>query len=43
MGKLRIDLHDIYSDRRKIEESLKRVIEEAVKKRISEVEIIPML
>jgi DNA-nicking Smr family endonuclease len=41
MGKLKLDLHSIYSDGRKIEESLERLIQEAVKKRITEVEIIP--
>ena len=41
MGKMKLDLHHIYSNGRKIEESLERVISEAVKKRITEVEIIP--
>ena len=41
MGKLKLDLHDIYGDGRKIEESLLRVIQDAVKKKITEVEIIP--
>ncbi len=41
MGKLKLDLHDIYSDGRRIEAALERVIAEAVKKRITEVEIIP--
>ena len=41
MGKIELDLHDIYSNGRAIESELKRVIDEAVKKRISEVEIIP--
>jgi len=41
MGKIKLDLHDIYSDGRKIEESLKRVILEAVKRKITEIEIIP--
>jgi dsDNA-specific endonuclease/ATPase MutS2 len=41
MGKLKLDLHNIYSDGRRIEESLKRIIDEAVKKRITEIEIIP--
>jgi len=41
MGKLKLDLHNIYSDGRRIEEALERVIAEAVKKRITEVEIIP--
>jgi len=41
MGKLKLDLHDIYSDGRRIEEALKKVITQAVNKRITEVEIIP--
>ena len=41
MGKIKLDLHDIYSDGRKIEDALERVIKEAVNKRITEVEIIP--
>jgi len=41
MGRLKLDLHDIYSDGRRIEESLERVIQDAVKKKITEVEIIP--
>ncbi|MCK9431444.1 MAG: Smr/MutS family protein [Candidatus Omnitrophica bacterium] len=41
MGKLKLDLHDIYSDGRRIEESLSRIVFEAVKKKITEVEIIP--
>ena len=41
MGKIKLDLHDIYSNGRRIEEALERVIAEAVNKRITEVEIIP--
>ena len=41
MGKIKLDLHDIYGDGRKIEQALERVIKEAVNKRITEVEIIP--
>ena len=41
MGRIKLDLHDIYSDGSKIEASLQRVIDEAVRKRITEVEIIP--
>jgi dsDNA-specific endonuclease/ATPase MutS2 len=41
MGRLKLDLHDIFSDGRKIEDSLERVIAQAVKKRITKVEIIP--
>ncbi len=39
--KLKLDLHEIYSDGRKIEEALQDIIEQAVTKRASEVEIIP--
>ena len=39
--RLKLDLHPIYNDSRKIEESLQRIIEEAVSKRAKEVEIIP--
>jgi len=41
MGKLKLDLHDIYSDERAIEAELNRVVEKAVRKRIALVEIIP--
>ena len=41
MGRIKLDLHDIYSDGRSIDAELKRVINEAVNKRISLVEIIP--
>ena len=41
MGRLKLDLHNIYSNGRKIEEALERIIAEAVDKKISEVEIIP--
>ncbi|MBU1124804.1 MAG: Smr/MutS family protein [Candidatus Omnitrophica bacterium] len=41
MAKLKVDLHDIYSDGFRIETELRKVIEEAVRKRISLVEIIP--
>jgi dsDNA-specific endonuclease/ATPase MutS2 len=41
MGKLKLDLHDIYSDGLRIEESLEKIIKDAVNKRITEVEIIP--
>lgn len=39
--RLKLDLHPIYSDSRKIEEALEGIIEEAVTKRAAEVEIIP--
>lgn len=41
MGKLKLDLHDIYSDGRAIDRELNRVIREAVEKKITPVEIIP--
>jgi dsDNA-specific endonuclease/ATPase MutS2 len=41
MAKLKLDLHDIYNKSRSIEEALNDIIEEAIDKRITEVEIIP--
>ena len=41
MAKLKLDLHDIYNRGDKIEAELNRVMQEAVDKRISLVEIIP--
>ena len=41
MAKLKLDLHEIYNRGDKIETELNRVIQEAVDKRISLVEIIP--
>jgi len=41
MGRIKLDLHDIYNNARAIETELKRVIDEAVKKKIEEIEIIP--
>ena len=41
MAKLKLDLHDIYNDSRSLDEELNRVIEEAVRRKISLVEIIP--
>ena len=41
MAKLKLDLHDIYNDSRALDTELNRVIEEAVRKKISLVEIIP--
>ena len=41
MSKLKLDLHDIFNNNRKIEDALNEVIEEAVENRISLVEIIP--
>ena len=41
MSKIKLDLHDIFSNGRAIEAELNRVIQEAVDKKIELVEIIP--
>jgi dsDNA-specific endonuclease/ATPase MutS2 len=41
MAKIKLDLHNIYNKGRTIDEELNRVIEEAISKKISLVEIIP--
>ncbi len=41
MAKLKLDLHDIYNDNHALDAELNRVIEEAVRKKIALVEIIP--
>ena len=41
MAKIKLDLHDIFNKGRSIESELKRVIREAVDKRIPMVEIMP--
>ena len=41
MAKLKLDLHDIYNCGNKIDEELNRIIQKALDKRISLVEIIP--
>ena len=41
MAKLKLDLHEIYNRGDKIETELNRIIQEAIEKRISLVEIIP--
>jgi len=41
MAKIKLDLHDIFSNGRQIEAELNRVIREAVSKKIKLVEIIP--
>lgn len=41
MAKIKLDLHDIFNKSGAIDDELHRVIEEAVEKRISLVEIIP--
>ncbi|MDF1672678.1 MAG: Smr/MutS family protein [Vicingaceae bacterium] len=41
MGKLKLDLHDIYNKSSLIDEALNNIIEEALDKKIKLVEIIP--
>jgi dsDNA-specific endonuclease/ATPase MutS2 len=41
MAKLKLDLHDIYNKGEKIEAELQRMMDEAVEKKITLVEIIP--
>jgi DNA-nicking Smr family endonuclease len=41
MAKLKLDLHDIYNDGGRLDSELNRIIDEAVRKRIALVEIIP--
>ena len=41
MTKLKLDLHGIFSDGRSIDSELNRIIDQAVTKKISLVEIIP--
>lgn len=41
MAKLKLDLHDIYNKGHKIDEALNDIIDQAVKKKIKTVEIIP--
>lgn len=41
MAKLKLDLHDIYNDSRQLDAELNRIIEEAISRKISLVEIIP--
>jgi dsDNA-specific endonuclease/ATPase MutS2 len=41
MAKLKLDLHEIYNRGDKIEAELNRIVEEALDKKISLVEIIP--
>lgn len=41
MAKIKLDLHDIFSNERAIEDELSRAIGDAVEKRIALVEIIP--
>ena len=41
MGKLKLDLHDIYNKSNLIDEALNDIIDEALEKKIKLVEIIP--
>ena len=41
MARLKLDLHDVYNDSRAIDRALSNIFEEAIEKRIREVEIIP--
>lgn len=41
MAKLKLDLHDIFNKGRQIDDELNRIIQEAVEKKVSLVEIIP--
>jgi DNA-nicking Smr family endonuclease len=41
MAKLKVDLHDIYNDSRALDEALNGIIQDAIRKKISLVEIIP--
>jgi dsDNA-specific endonuclease/ATPase MutS2 len=41
LSKLKLDLHDIYNKNKEIEVSLNEIINEAIEKKIDEVEIIP--
>jgi dsDNA-specific endonuclease/ATPase MutS2 len=41
MGKLKLDLHDIFNKHELIEKSLHNILNEAIEKKISEIEIIP--
>ncbi len=41
MSSIKLDLHNIFSNGRAIEMELNRVIQEAVRKRVDSVEIIP--
>ena len=41
MAKLKLDLHDIYNRGDQIDAELNRIIQEAIEKRVTPVEIIP--
>lgn len=41
MGKLKLDLHEIFNKNKLIEKSLYNILNEAIEKKITEIEIIP--
>ena len=41
MARLKLDLHDVYNNSKAIDQALNEIFEEAIEKRIREVEIIP--
>ena len=41
MARLKLDLHHIYNNSRAIDDALQNIFDEAIEKRIREVEIIP--
>jgi dsDNA-specific endonuclease/ATPase MutS2 len=41
MAKIKLDLHNIYNNSNAIDKALQQAFEEAIEKRITEVEIIP--
>lgn len=41
MARIKIDLHDIYNNSRAVDKALEDAFEEAIEKRIREMEIIP--
>ena len=41
MARIKLDLHDIYNNSRAIDEALQNAFDEAIEKKIKEVEIIP--
>jgi len=41
MARIKLDLHDVYSDTNAIDEALRNVFEQAIQRKIREVEIIP--
>ena len=41
MGRIKVDLHDIYNNSKAIDKALQQAFEDAIDKKIKEVEIIP--